>query len=116
MHPTSLPGEHGIGYLGSAAYQFVDLLASLKQTLWQVLPLSPVLEGNSPYQSPSAFAGNPLLINLNLLQQEGWLHPDKIRKVPNFSVDFVDSRDFRKTCRKHKGLILITGVNLRQFG
>ena len=90
MHPTSLPGEHGIGDFGRAAYNFVDLLTGLKQTLWQVLPISPVLEGNSPYQSPSAFAGNPLLINLNLLQQEGWLHPDKIRKVPNFSVDFVD--------------------------
>ena len=73
LHPTSLPGKHGIGDFGTAAYKFVDLLANLKQSLWQVLPLCPVADGYSPYQSPSAFAGNPLLISLALLQDEGYL-------------------------------------------
>src|ERR1700747_272511 len=66
LHPTSLPGRYGIGDLGDAAYQFLDFLAGAGQTLWQVLPLCVTGEsyGNSPYQSLSAMAGNPLLISL----------------------------------------------------
>ena len=63
LHPTSLPGPHGSGDLGPAAYHFVDWLAAAGQCLWQVLPLGGVGPGNSPYMSPSAFAGNELLIN-----------------------------------------------------
>ena len=61
LHPTSLPGPHGSGDLGPAAFHFVDWLSCAEQTLWQVLPLGGIGPGNSPYMSPSAFAGNELL-------------------------------------------------------
>ncbi len=63
LHPTSLPGEGGIGSFGEEAYRFVDLLATMGMTYWQVLPLTPPACGNSPYSAFSAFAGNPLLID-----------------------------------------------------
>ncbi|MBL8350882.1 MAG: 4-alpha-glucanotransferase [Burkholderiaceae bacterium] len=73
LHPTSLPGPHGSGDFGPAAYRFVDWLAEAGQKRWQILPLAPLGPGNSPYMSSSAFAGNLLLIDLGELQQRGWL-------------------------------------------
>jgi 4-alpha-glucanotransferase len=73
VHPISLPSRGGIGDLGPAAYEFLDFLAAAKQGLWQVLPLNPPANGNSPYSSTSAFAGNPLLISLERLAADGWL-------------------------------------------
>jgi 4-alpha-glucanotransferase len=73
LHLTSLPGAHGCGDLGAAAYHFVDWLATAAQTLWQLLPLNPVGPGNSPYQSVSTFAGSPLLVDLDRLVERGWL-------------------------------------------
>jgi len=73
LHPTSLPGPHGSGDLGDAAHHFVDWLVSAGQSLWQMLPLNPVGPGNSPYQSVSTFAGNPLLVDLPSLVERGWL-------------------------------------------
>ena len=73
LHPTSLPGPHGSGDIGPAACHFVDWMVSAGQSLWQILPLGGIGPGNSPYMSSSAFAGNPLLINLQALQQAGWL-------------------------------------------
>jgi 4-alpha-glucanotransferase len=73
LHPTSLPGPHGSGDLGPAAYHFVDWLAGAGQKLWQILPLGGIGSGNSPYMSSSAFAGNLLLIDLAELHQRGWL-------------------------------------------
>ncbi len=64
LHPTSLPGPHGIGDLGPAAHRFVGFLADAGATLWQMLPLGPTGFGDSPYQCFSAFAGNPLLIHV----------------------------------------------------
>jgi 4-alpha-glucanotransferase len=64
LHISSLPGNEGIGSLGKEAFQFVDFLAQTKQKIWQILPLGPVGFGNSPYQCYSAFAGNPMFINL----------------------------------------------------
>ena len=64
LHVTSLPGPHGSGDLGPAAYDFVDALARAQQGIWQVLPLGPTGYGDSPYQCYSAFAGNPLLLSL----------------------------------------------------
>ncbi|HKH71326.1 MAG TPA: 4-alpha-glucanotransferase [Vicinamibacterales bacterium] len=78
LHPTSLPGGYGIGDLGPAALDFVDLLAAGKQRLWQVLPLGPTGYGDSPYQCFSAFAGNPLLISPDRLVDDGLLTPDDI--------------------------------------
>ena len=73
LHPTSLPGPHGSGDLGPAAYHFIDWLASAGQSVWQVLPLTPIGPGNSPYASVSAFAGSPLLVALEPLIAKGWL-------------------------------------------
>lgn len=73
LHISSLPSAHGIGDFGPAAYHFAQLLAGAGQSLWQFLPLGPVSPalGNSPYSSPSAFAGNPLFISPDLLVREG---------------------------------------------
>jgi 4-alpha-glucanotransferase len=73
LHPISLPTRFGIGDLGPAAYEFLDFLTEARQGLWQVLPLNPPANGNSPYSSTSAFAGNPLLISLERLVENGWL-------------------------------------------
>ncbi|MBR5897454.1 MAG: 4-alpha-glucanotransferase, partial [Lachnospiraceae bacterium] len=70
---SSLPSKYGIGTMGTEAYHFVDMLADLKQTYWQVLPLGPTGLGDSPYQSFSAFAGNPYLIDLEALADDGLL-------------------------------------------
>ena len=67
MHPTSLPGRYGIGDFGPGAYRFVDWLLAAGQSVWQVCPLGPTGYGDSPYQCLSAFAGNPLLVSLDLL-------------------------------------------------
>ena len=66
MPVSALPGAHGIGSLGSEARQFVDFLAAAGQQVWQILPLSPTGYGDSPYQSCSAFAGNPYFIDLDI--------------------------------------------------
>ena len=73
LHPTSLAGRFGIGDLGPSAFEFIDLLSAGGQRVWQVLPLGPTGYGDSPYQSFSAFAGNPLLISLEDLQKQGLL-------------------------------------------
>src|SRR5919202_1158274 len=71
LHPTSLPGPEPVGVLGPEAASFVDFLARARQGIWQVLPLGPVGPGDSPYAGSSAFAGNPLLISLAQLAEEG---------------------------------------------
>lgn len=90
LHPTSLPGPHGIGDLGEGAYRFVDYLAAARQRVWQVLPLGPTGFGNSPYAARSAFAGNPLLISLDVLRGEGLLDDDDLAGTPAFDQDRVD--------------------------
>ena len=75
LHLTSLPGRHGSGDMGPAAYHFLDWLAAAGQSIWQILPLTPPGDGNSPYQSPSAFAGSPWLVDLDDLMACGWLAP-----------------------------------------
>lgn len=71
LHPTSLPGPHGIGELGPEALRFVDFLREGGQSIWQMLPLGPTDPGGSPYSSPSAFAGNPLLVSTDRLVEDG---------------------------------------------
>lgn len=73
LHPTSLPSPDKLGAIDKSAYEFVDFLAAAGQSLWQVLPLNPVGFGQSPYQCPSAFAGNPLLIDLTRLSDDSFL-------------------------------------------
>ena len=83
LHPTSLPSRGGIGDFGPAAYEFLDFLASAHQGLWQVLPLGPPANGNSPYSSTSAFAGNPLLISLDRLAEHGWIDASHLSGLTN---------------------------------
>jgi 4-alpha-glucanotransferase len=90
LHPTSLPSRFGIGDLGKEAYRFADFLASTGQRLWQVLPLGPTGYGNSPYQCLSLFAGNPLLISLERLVEDGFLDPAVLEDAPFFSENKVD--------------------------
>lgn len=78
MPVFSLPGSFGIGTLGSEARQFVDFLAAAKQTYWQILPIGPTGYGDSPYQSFSAYAGNPYFIDPAALAQAGWLAVDEL--------------------------------------
>lgn len=80
MPVSSLPGPGGIGCFGKQAYAFVDFLNRAGQQLWQILPLSPTGYGDSPYQSCSAFAGNPYLIDLETLVDEGLLESTDITK------------------------------------
>ena len=79
MHISSLPCNEGVGTLGRPAFEFVNWLKSACQTYWQVLPVHPTGYGDSPYQSPSAFAGNPLLIDLWELVSLGLLAPEDIK-------------------------------------
>ena len=81
MHITSLPGNTGVGTMGKEAFAFVDFLKKAGQSKWQLLPLTPTGYGDSPYQSCSTFAGNPYLIDLNLLAQEGLLKQEEIDSV-----------------------------------
>ncbi len=83
-HPTSFPGRHGIGDLGDAAFRFVDWLAAARQRYWQVMPLGPTGYGDSPYASPSAFAGNPLLVSLDWLLGDGLLEAADVTEEPDF--------------------------------
>lgn len=82
LHPTSLPGEGAFGELGPEALRFIDFLHAAGQTIWQVLPLGPVHEDMSPYQSLSAFAGNPALIGRD------WLI-EMLAELPDWQADWA---------------------------
>lgn len=90
LHPTSLPGQYGIGDLGREAYEFVDFLSDAAQHLWQVLPLGPTGFGDSPYQCLSAFAGNTLLVSPDRLIEEGFLDEGDVKPVPRFPSERVN--------------------------
>jgi 4-alpha-glucanotransferase len=79
LHPSSLPGPGGIGSFGEEARHFVDFLHKSGQSLWQILPLGPTAYGNSPYSCYSAFAGNPLLISLEAVADDGDLLPGDLK-------------------------------------
>ena len=89
MPVFSLPGPFGIGTLGEEAFAFVDFLARAKQTYWQILPIGPTGYGDSPYQSFSAFAGNPYFIDFRVLHEQGYLTADEIpAEIPAGPVDY----------------------------
>lgn len=90
MHPTSFPSAHGIGSFGQEALQFIDLLEQAKVTLWQILPLGPTGYGDSPYAARSTFAGNELMIDLKLLEYEGYLEIEDVLFHPEFPTDRVN--------------------------
>lgn len=97
LHPSSLNGKYGIGTLGKEAYEFIDLLKSSGIKLWQILPLNPTSEGESPYQCFSAFAGNKILISIdklveiNLLDNSHCLELENLKQEKS-EVDFETSR------------------------
>ena len=92
MPVSSLPGPYGIGCFGAEALKFVDFLAAAGQHIWQLLPLSPTGYGDSPYQSCSAFAGNPYFIDLDALTADGLLTAAQLKAEPwgtdPLSVDY----------------------------
>lgn len=106
LHLTSLPNRLGIGDLGPEALKFIDFLAQAGQGYWQVLPTMPTMvrTENSPYRATSAFAGNPLLISLELLCQEGLLHEDDLEACSGIPCGRVDYRQV--TAAKHALLAL----------
>ncbi|SHJ01642.1 4-alpha-glucanotransferase [Dethiosulfatibacter aminovorans DSM 17477] len=113
LHISSLPSKYGIGDMGDEAREFIDFLLKSKQGLWQVLPLNPVDEYNSPYKSPSVFAGNTMFISPELLLEDGYLLPEDLQNVPEFSDKRVDfpgvgkfkEAIFRKAFNKFKHMM-----------
>ncbi|MBE6978350.1 MAG: 4-alpha-glucanotransferase [Ruminococcaceae bacterium] len=101
MHITSLPGPYGVGAMGKEAFRFVDFLQAAGQRYWQVLPLTPTGYGDSPYQSNSAYAGNPYLIDLQQLVEQGLLQEAELAQIPWCSredrVDFGAQYQHRLT-------------------
>jgi 4-alpha-glucanotransferase len=98
LHPISLPGPFGSGDLGASSYHFIDWLSKADQSLWQMLPMGPVGLANSPYMSLSAFAGNPLFIDLYELVNNGWLTKNELDdtqcKSPN-RLNYLEVMSFR---------------------
>jgi 4-alpha-glucanotransferase len=90
LHLTSLPGPHGIGDLGRDAHAFAERFAGAEQRWWQMLPVGPPGYGNSPYSALSAFAGNPLLVSLELLERDGLLSSSDLAQHPVFPDERVD--------------------------
>ena len=94
---SALPGPYGIGMLGEQARRFVDFLAAGGQHYWQILPLVPPGGGDSPYMSPSSFAGNPLFVDLDMLAEEGLLTPQELESAQCPNPDRVDYAWIHKT-------------------
>jgi 4-alpha-glucanotransferase len=99
LHPTSLPGRYGSGDLGASARRFADFLSDAGQRWWQMLPVAPPGYGNSPYSAESAFAGSPLLIDLDDLAARGWLDARELNRpstgLPSQRVDYAAAHRFR---------------------
>ncbi|MFH1310697.1 MAG: 4-alpha-glucanotransferase, partial [Candidatus Omnitrophota bacterium] len=92
LHVSSLPSRYGIGDLGHEAYKFVDLMAQGKQRLWQMLPVNPtnLACASSPYHSISAFAGNSLFINPDMLIEDGLLEKKDLNGLSKYPAGKVD--------------------------
>jgi 4-alpha-glucanotransferase len=90
LHISSLPGITGIGTLGKNTFEFIDFLSESYQKYWQILPTGPTGYGDSPYQTFSAFAGNPLLIDLEKLVSDGLLERSQIILPDHFDPHRVD--------------------------
>jgi len=90
LHPTCLPSAHGIGDLGPTAHAYLDWLAAAGVGWWQILPLNPPGPGHSPYSATSTFAGNPLLINPEIMLDEELLVEADLTPLPAFPEAWVD--------------------------
>ena len=95
----SLPSPYGIGTLGKAAYDWIDFLHEAGQQLWQVLPIGPTSFGDSPYQSFSAFAGNPYFIDLEQLCEDGLLQKEDCApladQADSAAIDYAKQYQYR---------------------
>ena len=114
LHITSLPGRFGIGDLGPSAFEFAEFLSNAGQKIWQVLPLNPTGYGDSPYQCFSAFAGNPLLLSLERLVDQGILKASDFAKVPLFpqeKVDYGSVIDFKFSVLRRAAQVFFTDVS-----
>ena len=116
LHITSLPSKGGIGTLGRAAYDFVDFVKSSGMTIWQVLPVGPTGYAESPYQSASTYAGNPLMIDLEMLEADGLLPEGSYEPLPNGEfVDFeavkAQKSKLLKLAYEHSGAKLSDNIN-----
>ncbi len=90
LHPTSLPGKYGIGTLGQSAFTFIDFLVKSRQKFWQILPLGPTGFADSPYQCFSSHAGNPNLVDLDLLIKQHLITREDLESMPEFKDNQVD--------------------------
>ena len=100
MHISSLPGPGGIGSLGKEAYAFADFLKASGMAVWQVLPLGPTGYGESPYQSSSVFAGNPMLISCAALREAGLVAYDDGEEFTPDDPERVDYPAVRESKEK----------------
>jgi 4-alpha-glucanotransferase len=113
LHPSSLPGRWSVGDLGDEAQHFLAWLEEAGQTLWQVLPLGPTGQGNSPYGALSSFAGSPLLISPARLYREGLLAQSDLPNVAQHARAHVD---FDAAIREKNGLLHQAWTNFRRLG
>src|SRR5436190_10315685 len=95
LHPTSSPGPYGIGDIGPTARSWIDTLEKAGQSWWQVLPLGPTGQADSPYSALSAFAGNPILVSPEILEKDG-LVPKSALESAKFSPGKVDYGNVQK--------------------
>lgn len=100
LHPTSIPTRFGIGDLGPRTFEFIDWLAGAEQQYWQVLPLCPTDDGDSPYQSPSSFAGSPLLISPELLAADGLVTESDLSAAAMPEIENASRVEFKDAARK----------------
>ncbi len=94
----SLPSKYGIGDLGGSAYKFIDMLARAHQKYWQVLPINPIEESNSPYYSTSTFAGNPLYISPDDLYKKGFLKQEDLKEleIESSHINYIEVKKYKK--------------------
>lgn len=90
MAVSALPSEYGIGSFGKACFDWLDFLDKTRTKCWQILPLNPTAYGDSPYQSPASFAGNPYFVDLEELYKEGLLTSDELdgEKCKSERIDY----------------------------
>jgi len=112
LHPTSLPGPFGCGDLGPEAERFLDWIEAAGQTVWQLLPLGPAGPHLSPYNSPSAFAGNPSLISPEALVADGLLSKASFDALPRYAEGRLD----REAVRLKTRLIRDSYLQFVRFG
>ena len=110
LHITSLPSPYGIGTMGKAAYEFIDLLVKAGQSAWQVLPIGHTSYGDSPYQTYSSYAGNPYLIDLDELSEDGLLERDEYKDI--FWGDSTERVDYKAIFENRLRILKIAAAHL----